>query len=376
MRQQLQKRRKPSPNQTGNKSKFMGEKLIDSPKDYTFGKRKNRWPWIIIGGVAAVILILVGGYLMYGKSDGLLGAGKPKRITESLPRVLDGVVVESEKANLFPLCVMIENHSSVRPQSGLSQAGVVYEALAEGGITRFLVIFSVNGEMEFGPVRSARPYFVDLAREYNCLYVHAGGSPQGLEEIKNTAILDFDQFFKPYNFFRIPGLAYEHSLFSNLQKMQFGREAMKIKDRGTYESWQFKEDSPVVAPSQKSIKIDFSTSSYRVEYSYDKAQNSYTRSQGGVVSIDKNNNAKIAPKNVAVMFTSSTLFDELRRNITVVGEGKLIIFEDGQAITGTWKKISPESRLQFLNSEGAVIKLNRGHTWVEVVDVPEKNIFY
>lgn len=354
----------------------MGEKLIDSPKDYTFGKRKNRWLWIISGGVAALILIGVGGYLMIGKPGGFFGVGKAKRITEPLPRVLDGVVVEGEKANLFPLCVMIENHSSVRPQSGLSQAGVVYEALAEGGITRFLAIFAVNGEMEFGPIRSARPYFVGLAREYNCLYVHAGGSPQGLEEIKSSGIIDFDQFFKPYNFFRIPGPAYEHSLFSNLQKMQLGREAMKIKDRGTYEGWQFKEDSPVAAPSQKDIKIDFSTSSYRVEYSYDKAQNLYIRSQGGVVLTDKNNNAKIAPKNIVVMFTSSTLFDELRRNINVIGEGKSIIFQDGQAIIGTWKKTSAESRLQFLNGQGELIKLNRGQTWVEVVDVPEKNVTY
>ncbi|MFA6587526.1 MAG: DUF3048 domain-containing protein [Patescibacteria group bacterium] len=359
----------------------MGIKLTDSPKDYTFGKRKNRWPWIIAGGSIALILIGVGAYLVYGKTIDSSDAGKNKRITEIMPRVLDGVLLEGEKANLFPLCIMIDNHSSVRPQSGLSKAGVVYEVLAEGGITRFMAVFAVNGDVEFGPIRSARPYFVDLAREYNCLFLHAGASPQGDEEIINTNILDFNQRYHPTSFYRIPGspydhVLYEHTLFSNLGKIEISRVAMKIKDRGTYEGWPFKEDAPVANPSLKNIVVDFSTSAYKVEYIYKKDSNAYLRKQAGTIAEDKQDNSEITPKNVALMFTSSTLYDELRRNISVVGQGKLVLFQDGQSIIGTWRKSSPESRLEFLDSTGAKLALNRGQTWVEVIDIPEKNITY
>ncbi|RJO59413.1 DUF3048 domain-containing protein [Candidatus Parcubacteria bacterium] len=353
----------------------MTEKLIDSPKDFTFGKRKNRWPWLIGGGVAALGLIVFGGYLAFGKTGGLGGSDESKS-SVNVPRKIDGVVIDSEKSNLFPLCMVIENHSSVRPQSGLSQAGVVYEALAEGGITRFLAVFAVNGVLEIGPVRSARPYLVDLAKEYNCLFVHAGASPQAETEIKTTNILDFNQFFKPYNFYRIPGRQYEHSLFTTLSKMELGRIDMGIKDRGNYEAWEFKEDSPVAEATVKNLKIDFSTQAYKVEYTYDAQANAYRRFQGGSASKDKSTDTEIVPKNVVVMYTVSSLYDELRRNITVVGEGKALVFQDGQVITGTWKKSSVEARLKFFDATGAVIKLNRGQTWVEVVDVPEKNVTY
>jgi hypothetical protein len=271
--------------------------------------------------------------------------------------------------------MIVENHTSVRPQSGLSKAGVVYEALAEGGITRFLAIFALNGSLNIGPIRSARPYFVQLARAYNGIFVHAGQSPQGAEEIIKTKITDFSWAKKQYNFYNITGRPQEHTLFTNLHLMELGWRAMNFKDRGDYESWSFKDESPVAVPTTKPIVIDYSTASYRVSYAYDSAQNVYKRSQGGTVATDKEGGA-IEPKNVAIMFTTSTLFDKLRRNIVVIGDGKLLLFRDGEMITGTWKKVSAESPLLLLDSAGKALMLNRGQTWVEVVDLPEKYVTY
>lgn len=356
----------------------MGGKLTDRPSDYTFGKRRARWPWIIGVVVVALIAIGVGGYLIFRsspKSDTALNDNSSQAPAQ-IARRLDGVTVETKKSNFLPLAVVIENHSSVRPQSGISQAGVVYEALAEGGITRFLAIFATSGQIDLGPVRSARPYFVQLAREYNGMFIHVGASPQATTEITKTGIYDFNQFYKPYNFIRISGRPKEHSLFTSLHLLELGRKSLKLNDVGTYESWQFKDDTPAAAASTKNISIDFSTPTYRVTYSYDPKTNAYLRSQGGAPSTDKVNNQRLAPKNVVVMLTTSTLYDALRRNITVVGEGKALVFIDGTVIQGTWKKISPADRLQFVDSTGTNIRLNRGQIWVEVVDVPEKNVNY
>jgi hypothetical protein len=356
----------------------MGGKLTDRPSDYTFGKRKARWPWVAGAVVVALIAIGVGGYLVFRsspKSDTALNDNSSQVPAQSARR-LDGVIVETKKSNFLPMAVIIENHSSVRPQSALSQAGVVYEALAEGGITRFLAIFATSGQIDLGPVRSARPYFVQLAREYNGMFVHAGASPQATKEISTTSIIDFNQFYKPYNFKRITGRPKEHALFTSLHLLELGRKSLKLDDVGTYDAWQFKDDTPAAAASIKNISIDFSTPIYRVTYIYDSNTNTYQRSQGGAPSVDKINNQRLAPKNVVVMLTTSTLYDALRRNIAVVGEGKALVFIDGTVIQGIWKKASPSARLQFVDSAGTNIRLNRGQTWVEVVDVPEKNVNY
>lgn len=355
----------------------MGQKLTDRPSDYTFGKRKLRWPWLIAAGAGALVLIGFGGYLTFRGSTTQDGNAAPsdQDAPTLVARKLDGVPVEAEKSNHLPLMMVIENHTSVRPQSGLARAGVVYEALAEGGITRFLAIFAVNGTLNIGPIRSARPYFVQLARPYNGVFVHAGQSPQAAEQIVKTKITDFNQFHKKYNFYNITGRAKEHSLFTTLGLMESGWRAMGFKDRGDYESWSFKDETPVATPTTKPIVVDFSTASYRVSYEYEAARNVYKRSQGGTVAMDKEGGA-IEPKNVAIMFTTSKLFDKLRRDITVIGEGKLLLFRDGALVTGTWKKAAAESQLQFLDATGATLLLNPGQTWVEVVDLPEKYVTY
>lgn len=356
----------------------MAQKLTDRPSDYTFGKRKLRWPWLIAAGAGALVLIGLGGYLTFRGNATTEESANTNSEFDTQPlvsRKLDGVLVESEKSNHLPLMMVVENHTSVRPQSGLAKAGVVYEALAEGGITRFLAIFAVNGSLNIGPIRSARPYFVQLARAYNGVFVHAGQSPQATEQITKTKITDFNQFHKKYNFYNITGRAKEHSLFTNLHLMELGWRAMNLKDRGDYESWSFKDDAPAAVPATKPIVVDFSTASYRVSYEYDAARNVYKRSQGGTLATDKEGGA-VEPKNVAIMFTTSTLFDKLRRNIVVVGEGKLVLFRDGEVVTGTWKKTAAEAPLQLLDSTGAALLLNRGQTWVEVVDLPEKYVTY
>ncbi|MEK7632081.1 MAG: DUF3048 domain-containing protein [Patescibacteria group bacterium] len=359
----------------------MGEKLTDRPNDYTFGKRKLRWPWIVGGAALALVLIGAGSYFVFrgssaGEQDGT--NDNTNASTETTVRRLDGVTVPVEKANLLPYAVVIENHSSVRPQSGLSKAGVVYEALAEGGITRFLAVFATTGEVQIGPVRSARPYFVQLAREYNGMFVHAGTSPQAKTEITKSGITDFDQFSKPYNFIRLKntGRPLEHTLFTNLHLLELGRNALKLKNEGVYDAWTFKADAPVATPTTKPLTIDYSTPSYKVAYTYDVKTNAYLRSQAGVPALDALGNVRIAPKNVVVLFTTSTLFDTLRRNIKVIGDGKLVLFQDGQSVVGTWKKEGSAGRLQFVDSAGSALQLNRGQTWVQVVDVPEKNVTY
>ena len=126
-----------------------------------------------------------------------------------------------------PLAVMIENHIESRPQSGLTSADVVYEAVAEGGITRFMALFYCNlSDVQVGPVRSARTYYLDWLGEYNNpLYAHVGGAntpgpADALSQIIKYKVNDLNQFsigfptfWRDYERLGHP-VATEHTMYS------------------------------------------------------------------------------------------------------------------------------------------------------------------
>ncbi len=105
---------------------------------------------------------------------------------------LSGLWVPEELTVKRPVAVMIDNHYKARPQSGLSEAEIVYEILAEGRITRYMAVFQLNEPEKLGPVRSARSYYIDKALEYDPLYVHVGGSPQAFDDVVRLQMADMD----------------------------------------------------------------------------------------------------------------------------------------------------------------------------------------
>lgn len=124
-----------------------------------------------------------------------------------------------------PLAVMVDNEITARPfQKGLSLADTVYEAPTEGGITRFLAVF--DGEKypkKIGPIRSSRPYYVDIIREYSAVYAHVGGSAEALSRIRKEEIFNADQFVLDKYFWRenVGKVALEHTMFTTGEKMYY-----------------------------------------------------------------------------------------------------------------------------------------------------------
>jgi len=351
--------------------------IKDDPRSYTWGRRKrNLFLWIG-GGLILVIGLSVAGYFVFrGDSTNTNTQLTNTPTSNTYRRVLDGVTVAKEEANLFPWAVMVENYYTTRPQAGLTKAGVVYEALAEGGITRFLLIFATHENIEaIGPVRSARPYYVDWAREYDAMYVHVGGSQQALQRIKDTGIKDFNQFFNSGAFKLLNNKVQPHHMFTDSRLLTFGARDEGYPKTGDFEGWTFADDPPLdVRPvTPQTITVDFSSENYEVQYVYDRATNSYLRSAGGKDSLDENGDQRVAPKNVVLQFVTIGMYDEQRLNITTTGSGKAIIYRDGTKIEGTWKKEKPESRTFFYDADGKEMVFTAGQTWVEVLEKDRQN---
>lgn len=345
----------------------------NSPK-----KSWPRWAWYVLGGVALLMIVAVAGWIMFGGTkstttiiDTNIDTNTP---TETLvPRVLDGVPVAADKAFTNIFAVVIENLIDSRPPSGLDQASVVYETLAEGGITRFLALYPVGQKVDqIGPVRSARPYFVSWAEEYKPLFAHAGGSPQALDYLKSgkANVYDFNQFFNGGNFIRDDSRAAPHNLYTDMDKLFAGLRRRAVDAVPTYTSWLFKGETPLDnrPSSVNDIVINFSSFNYKVTYVYDRIQNVYNRQVAEKPHVTRDGVALTA-KDIVVQFTKIGLIanEKQRLDITTIGSGKLLLFRDGTVTEGTWKKDSGAARTQFLDASGNALALNPGQIWIETV---------
>lgn len=291
-----------------------------------------------------------------------------------------------------PLAVMIENHTEARPQSGLSSADVVYEAVAEGGITRFMAVFYCNlADIQVGPVRSARTYFLDWQSEYNSLYAHVGGanSPgpaDALGQIIKYDVLDLNQFSIGFPVFwrdyqRLGhSVATEHTMYSTTAKLwEVGAkrgwtatDSAGLKWDKNFVSWKFKEDKGGGTTGNITVNFWESQPGYEVNWIYDPASNSYKRKNGGSAHMDLDNNTQLGPKVIIVQLErESNANDGYPGNVHLLygttGSGKALIFQDGAVTEGKWNKTSRLARTKYTDKNSKEIELNKGQIWIQTV---------
>lgn len=332
-------------------------------------------------------------------SSGQLSFDQAQPKTEVCP--LNGAKYSKQQKDWWekhrPLGVMIENHEEARPQSGLSSADVIYEAVAEGGITRFLVVYYCQDTNPIGPVRSARTYFLDFISEYSeyPLYAHVGGAntpgpANALGQIEdygwaayndlNQFSIGFPAFWRDYN--RLGRtVATEHTMYSSTSKLwdlakkrgltDIDKEKVKWDEK--FVLYSFKDDAAAKGKSQ-SIDIEFweGYKQYQVNWSYDSVNNTYKRTNGGQPHVDKNTGKQLTAKNIIVLYMKeSRANDGYEGNLHLLygtkGTGKAVIFIDGKQITGTWRKSSRAARTLLFDEKGKAIELNRGLLWFTIL---------
>ncbi|MBI4079313.1 MAG: DUF3048 domain-containing protein [Candidatus Levybacteria bacterium] len=299
-----------------------------------------------------------------------------------------------------PLGVMVENHQESRPQSGLSFADVIYEIVAEGGITRFLAVYYCQDAGQVGPVRSARTYFLDFISEYGDfpLYAHVGGAntpgPANalgqIEDYEWEGYNDLNQFSIGYPTFwrdydRLGrSVATEHTMYSTTSRLwQFAEKNREVSAKDSegnkwdeeFVRYAFKDD----APSQEreaSQKVDVTFwdgyDQYMVTWEYDNATNSYKRKNGGSPQTDKNTNRQLTAKNIVVLFMQeNNANDGYTNNLHLLyktkGKGKAVVFMDGKKIDGTWGKDSRTDRTVIYDRVGKKVEFNKGTLWFQVL---------
>ncbi len=263
--------------------------------------------------------------------------------------------------------IMIENSPDARPQSGIKDAGVVFEAIAEGGITRFLALYQQEKPQLIGPVRSVRLYYVDWVAPFQASIAHIGGSKFALNEVRNGSYRDIDQFFNAGSYWRATDRYAPHNVYTSFERLD-ALNAKKGYSTSTFTAWPRQDGTPAKTPNATNINVTISGPLYNSHYDYDAATNTYKRSEGGAPHNDREA-GQISPSTVIVMNTIETKIfeDGYREQITTTGSGQARIFQNGTVTDATWSKADRGSQIKFTGPDGKEVALNRGQTWITAV---------
>jgi hypothetical protein len=386
--------------------------------------------FMVVVSFVGLFLVSVGAsVLIFSLTSGKVGKANnsstaKSKIDPNLPKTeicpINGEKFTKQERDIWesrrPILAVIENHLDSRPQSGLSRSDIVYEAVAEGGITRFLAVFYCGvaaDNYKIGQIRSARVYFINYASEYgtNPLFVHWGGAnnicdncPGGIKPVGDiNSKVDAYRLLEKIGWLngqwgndmngatntgypalltddRRMDLAVEHQKIGQTDEIY--KEAIKrgfeFKDskgvvwNKNYTAYKF-VDGKVESPTVTNISFNFwdSMAGYDVEWKYDAGNNNYLRFNGGKSHTDMENGEQLSAKSIAVIFVKEEgpVDKELHMFYTTVGNGKALIFQNGQVIEGTWNKASATSQTKFMGQDGKEISFVRGRLWIEILPI-------
>lgn len=287
---------------------------------------------------------------------------EPEPEPEPIISKLTGMEVTAKQAARPVTAVTIENSPDARPQSGLADAGVVFESNVEGSITRFLALYQEDMPKQIGPIRSVRRNHIDWILSFDAAVAHVGGSPFALARVRNEGVKDLDQFQNPEAYRRVNTRFAPHNMYSTR------KDLLNVHKKRGYNTSKFKGfvrqvPKPADKPNATQIDVQISSPLYNVRFEYDKKTNTYKRFMGGVPHVDEQTNKQIT-SDVVVVLVADYRRDGIYSVYQSTGSNTAFIYQDGTVIKGKWEKPNKKTNYRFGDKNGLPIGLNPGKTWI------------
>lgn len=390
-----------TPFQGNPQSNLLNEEVPMSPTYPTKKQSNKKLANVVIGLFFVLAVIFTAWVFLSGNSKKILSpfskiGGIPSVPSEAkVAADLTGELFSASGAatwiNERPLAVMVNNHVDARPQSGLIYADIIYEVVAEGGITRFIAVFQSNTPEKIGPVRSTREYYLMIVKELgDAMLMHIGYSPQALIDIDTWPVRSLfrggcestpgcEWRDNPRN------VAYEHTAYVSGVVLRELATKLGWAGKGDITLWKFKDDSNLYSskPSATSITVDFWTKGdYTGIFKFNPQNNSYLRysgydANGNPIPLmdQEKKNQQVEVKNLIVQFaTEVSIAEDVKGRLEyqLIGSGKDLVFLDGKVIDATWSKSGRDARTIFYDMSGNELQFNRGKFWVSIV--PDRNV--
>lgn len=301
------------------------------------------------------------------------GGGEPEQPTASQQSAmyrfpLTGAVSENPVHDR-PVTVMVENAPQARPQSGLDQADLVYEILAEGEITRFVAVYQAKAPEVIGPVRSIRPYFAKLGEALDAVIVHAGWSQDAINLIVDRKLDHLDQVYGDGAYYwRAGDRKMPHNLYTSIGNIREGAEKKKFRAEWNRfgAKYVFAADKQPMAGGDPVSKATIHyIHGYNVTYEYDSDTGLYKRFMIGQPHVDKETGEQLTAANILVCESKHRVVDnEGRRDVDVNGPGKGYLLQGGQMKEVTWEQKDGMIRAF---ADGVELAMLPGQTWIQIV---------
>ena len=303
---------------------------------------------------------------------------------------LTGLPMEEEYEDLRPISIMLNNSKDAQPQLGVSQADIIYEIPAEGGIPRMLGVFqTVEGVETIGSVRSSRPYYIEAALGHDAIYVHAGGSFDAYEDLANWGVANMDgvhggkdaqAFWRDSN--RKANLGYEHSLVTSgekiLEYLINGPYRTTHKEGYAYPQTFVEDGTPASGTDASQVTVKFSN--YKTgTFDYDAETGLYLVSQYGKAHTDGNTGEQLGVTNLLVLETAISIISgdtEGRLNVRMTGSGKGTFFCGGKAVEIQWSKADRSSPFTYSLADGTPLPLGQGKSYVCIISPKSSTLTY
>jgi hypothetical protein len=281
--------------------------------------------------------------------------------------------------NVRPLVVMVENSPAARPQTGLDQADIVYEVLAEGDITRFIAVYQSQTVAEIGPVRSIRPYFVELGVGLDGILIHAGWSQEAMNVMVAKKANHLDQVYgDDAYFYRERTRKMPHNVYTSLERLRLGAQERKFREEWNNPKLEFatKEQVATVMQSIETAATQVTIpyiQNYVVAYTYDSTTNTYLRLMKDKPHLDKMTEQQLSATNVVIIETKHRIVDDVgRREVDVFGPGQGLLLQGGKVRDIMWEFRQGAIRAFDIADAQQEIPLFPGKTWVQIIPTLDK----
>ncbi|MEK5078319.1 DUF3048 domain-containing protein [Solibacillus sp. FSL W7-1436] len=277
----------------------------------------------------------------------------------------------AEEATMRPILATINNHPQARPQSGLAQADVVYEMLAEGDVTRFLALYQSELPESIGPIRSARSYFVDIAKGLDAFYIAHGYSPEAKSMLERRVVDNINGMHYDGTYFkRSSTRVAPHNSYISGENVKAGAEktgtSLLYQKKVSYPFYEA-EDNVKIGITANEVSMKYNNSgSFNSQYVYNAETNQYKRYSANVETIDYETNESIELANILFFEMPHRIVDNAgRREITITGGGNAYVAQAGMIREVKWK--NADGLLVAVEEDGSEVKLVQGKTWIHFV---------
>ncbi len=297
---------------------------------------------------------------------------------------LTGLPMNEALVNRKPVAIMLNNIKAAQPQQGNSQADIIYEVLAEGGITRMLGVYQDVSQLKMvGSVRSARLYYLELALGHDAVFVHAGGSPEFYEKSGEWKLTTVDGvngyygyastglFWRDKNRVAGKSFGYEHSMVTSGEKLSSILTKRDLltdhADSYTYEMAFAADGTPAGGQSAAAITVPFTVGGKTTVFRYDADTGVYQAEQYGGAYIDGNDGTQVSATNVLVLQTTCTELDSEGRLKVDLSSGSGWYACGGKYIPITWEKGQRDQQLRYFTADGQPLTLGQGKSYVCII---------